>query len=266
MSNIKLLTKNNIRIFVADMTDISNEAIKLLGLTPMPSLVLSTAIAVFGPLATIKRNTKTTAILNGDGLLGNIIVDSNDEGHVRGTVGNPSIITDMDEKNPNGIPLSLGVGKKGTLKIIQTSGDFTFEGNVDIVKGDIVTDLAYYFDSSEQTKSAVISSVMLRNKNELERSYGVVFQMLPGYTEEDVEWVENFTSINKISKMNLHSYIKLMKAEFLEEKQVLWKCNCSKEKFESIINTLNDEEKQKIIKEHGKLEVKCNFCNNKHQF
>ncbi len=143
-------------------------------------------MAVLGPLATIKRKEKGTAIINGKGACGTIIVDSNSDKEVRASISDGSVQTDVDNTDPNLIPLSVGVGTQGTLKLLQTAGKVTFGGETKLVKGDIVTDMAYYYDHSEQTKTAIISSVLLNKNKKLERAYSYLFQMLPGYTEEDV--------------------------------------------------------------------------------
>ncbi len=266
MAKVQLFTKNNIRIFVSDMTDIANVAVNKHNARPLGALVLATSIAVFGPLTTIKRNTKTSAILNGDGNSGTIIVESTQEGYIRTSIANPSVITEYDKINPNGIPIGIGIGQVGTLKILQTVGKLTYSSETKLAKGDIVTDMAYYYEVSEQTKSAVVSSIFLGKDSYVERAYSVIMQMLPGYTEEDVVWIEGFLRQNQLGKMKLNNFIQAMKATKLEEKILEWKCSCSKEKFKEILDTMTSDEKKEIIKEYGSIEIKCNFCGEKQKF
>ncbi|TCG10751.1 Hsp33 family molecular chaperone HslO [Mycoplasma todarodis] len=266
MAKVQLFTKNNIRIYVSNMTDVANVAVEKHEALPLGALILSTAITVFGPLTAIKRNTKNTAILNGDGSTGTVIVESTEEGFVRASIANPKVATEYDKTKPNDLPLGVGIGQVGTLKILNTAGDLTFGGEVKLAKGDIVTDMAYYFDKSEQTRTAVLSSVLLGENSHVERAYGVIMQMLPGYTEEDVQWVENFLKENKLGKMELEEFVANMKAIKLEEKELEWRCSCSKEKFEVMFQSIPDEEKAQIIKEHGAIEIKCNFCREKSSF
>ncbi len=266
MSKIRLLTKNNIRVYLSDMTDISNIAIEKHKAKPLAALVLGTAISVFGPLTTIKRNSKTSAIVNGGGPLGTIIVDSNDKGGVRASISDGSVVTDVDDKDPNLIPISIGVGSEGELKILQTSDQVTFSGEVKLVKGDIVTDMIYYYDASEQIKTAVVASVLIGPNKKLSRAYSILFQMLPGYTEEDIEWVEGFIAKHPIINMSLEEYEAEIKGDFLEEQKVEWSCSCEKTGFQSILSTLSEKEKQDIIKEHGAIEITCDFCKNSKKF
>ncbi|NQZ65725.1 MAG: Hsp33 family molecular chaperone HslO [Mycoplasmatales bacterium] len=52
-----------------------------------------------------------------------------------------------------------------------------------MAKGDITTDLAFYFDQSEQSHSAVISDVGMKYKDTLERAFSVIFQVMPWYVK-----------------------------------------------------------------------------------
>ncbi|CAM9114140.1 Hsp33 family molecular chaperone HslO [Mycoplasma marinum] len=266
MGKVHLLTKNNIRIYISDMTDIANVAVKKHKALPLGALILATSIAIFGPLTTMKRNTKTSAILNGDGSTGTVIVESTEQGYVRASIANPRVATEYDKTNPNLLPLGVGIGPVGTLKILQTVDKLTFGGEVKLAKGDVVTDMAYYFEASEQTKSAVLSSILLGDNSHVKRAYGVIMQMLPGYTEEDVLWVEKFTKNQKLKDHSIESFIKAIDGIELEEKHLEWKCSCSKEKFQELLGTIPKAEQEEIIKEHGFIEIKCNFCNEKEVF
>ena len=51
-----------------------------------------------------------------------------------------------------------------------------------------------------------------------------------------------------------------------QDLDVIYKCNCSKEKIESGIISLGKEEISKIIEEDGKLGAECHFCHKKYNF
>ncbi|MCP4336286.1 MAG: Hsp33 family molecular chaperone HslO [Mycoplasma sp.] len=267
MSKIKLFIKNNVRIYISDLTNIANKALKIHNSKPLGSLVLGTAIAVLGPLSIIKRNEKVTAIINGKGANGTIIVDSNSKGDIRASISDPTVTTDVDKTNPNMIPLSIGVGTQGSLKLIQTLSGITFGGEVKLVKGDIVTDMAYYYETSEQIKTAIISSVLLNeNGKSFKRSYSYLFQMLPGHTEEDLIWTENFIKKHKPDKLTIEEYEEFINGQFLEEKSIQWKCNCDEKGFKKILSNLSEKEKEKLIKEYGAIIIECHFCKNVKKF
>lgn len=53
--------------------------------------------------------------------------------------------------------------------------------------------------------------------------------------------------------------------KILETKDINFKCQCSKENFASALLTLKSEELKKLVKD-DKIEVMCQFCNEKYIF
>ena len=266
MSKTTIIIKNNVRIYFSDFTEIAQEGIKLHKTSPLASLALSTAIAVFGPLSTMKKEGRTSALYKFNGPLKTLLVESNVNGDVRALVGNPNVVTDFDKKEINQIPIRVGLGEIGTLRIVNEWKEQQFGGEVSMANGDITTDLAFYFDQSEQTRTAVVSDVKLKNSKTVERAFSVIFQLLPTSTEEDIKWIEDFIKENHLSKFTYDKYIKKINGLILEVKESRWKCNCSKEKMKSLLEMIPKSEKEEIVKKHGKLEVICNYCNTKYQY
>lgn len=267
MSKTIILIKNNVRIYVSDYTEIAQVAIEKHKTKPLASLALSTAIAVFGPLSTMKKEGRTIAFYKFNGPLKNLLVESNVEGDIRALVGDPFVTTDYDKKDVNEIPLRVGLGEVGTLRIVNEWKDQQFGGEVEMANGDITTDLAFYFDQSEQTYTAVISDVKMRDSKNVERAFSAIFQLLPTRTKEDVEWVESFVNLNKMSTFKtIDDYVNKIDGLVLEQKNTRWKCKCSQEKMESLISSISEEERNSIKEEYGKLEVTCNFCNTVYSF
>lgn len=264
MGYTKLLTKNNIRIFVSDVTDVAQETINHHKPTPLAGLTLATATTVFGPFGVIKGRGKSSALIKSSGIIKSILVEMDAEGNIRSLVGNPNLPTDFDKKDINQIPIKLAIGETGILRVVNQFAGENFGGEVELAKGDIVTDFAYYFHQSEQIFTAVLSDVRLKDENTVDRAFGVIFQMLPGHDEEDIIWVENFIKNNKLSTMTLEKYISLLDAHELTEFKLKWKCNCSQEKMKEVVALLTPEEIHSILEKEGKIEVMCNFCNTKY--
>ncbi len=264
MSKVKILLKKNVRIYVLDATPIAQEAMDRHKTLPLASLALSSAIATFGNFAAMKDHRRTNVLLKGNGPLKTILVEVNEMGDIRALVGDPGVITEFDDERFNEIPLTLGIGDGGTLKVVHEVAGITFGGEVPLANGDVVTDLAYYFDQSEQIFTAIVADVKLETAKKLGRAYSVIFQMLPGHDELDTKWVEDFINENKLSEMTLDAYVSNMKAKEVATKETRWKCSCSIEKMEKLSNVLSKKERDEIIKEHGKLEVTCNYCNSKY--
>lgn len=262
----KNILKGNIRVYLSDYTEIAQIAMNKHNTKPLASLVLSTAIAVFGPLGLMKKNGKVTSDFKVEGPIEQIIVDSSVDGKIRAFVKNPSIITDFDNKDVNSIPIKVGMGEKGKLQITNAYQDQTFGGVVDMFKGDITSDLAYYFDQSEQVSSAVVSDVKMKDAKTVQRAYSCIFQLLPGCTEEEIQQLEAFLHRNKMSAFTFEQYEALINGELQAEYKVMWKCNCSKQRMKNILSMLSETERKAILKEHGAMEIKCNFCNQSYRF
>jgi len=54
--------------------------------------------------------------------------------------------------------------------------------------------------------------------------------------------------------------------EILEESEIKYKCNCTKEKYYKGIITLGKNEIEHLLKEEGKIEAECHFCGKKYVF
>ena len=98
---------------------------------------------------------------------------------------------------------------------------------------------------------------------------------MPDSSEEEIEKIEKaINNIKPISELleqgfSLKEIAKKAtgdeNVEVIEEDiQPLYECDCSKEKMEKALISLGKEELEKIIKEDGKIEVVCNFCNKKY--
>ena len=52
----------------------------------------------------------------------------------------------------------------------------------------------------------------------------------------------------------------------LEEKDIEWECDCSRERIEQVLMTIGRKDLTEIIEEDGKAELQCQFCLKKYQF
>lgn len=261
MANTRILIKGSVRIYLSDYTDIAEIAIKKHETLPLASLAIASAISVFAPIVHMKKQGSVSVLYKFDGPLKNILVESSVSGSVRALIGDPFVATEYDNSNVNGIPIGLGIGEKGKLKVVNTYNGKNFGGIVDIVKGDIVTDLAWYFDQSEQTKTAIVSDVQMIDKNIIKNAYSAIFQLLPSATSEDIEWIEKFITNNKLSTFSIKEYEEKINGLFLETKESKWQCVCSSKKMLGILSSISKKEQKTIIEKYGKLEIKCNYCN-----
>jgi len=225
--------------------------------------------------AMLKGDDKLTIKIEGGGPLGNILVDSNAKGTVRGYVTNPQTHFELNEKGK--LDVRRAVGTDGTLTVVKDLGmrDF-FSGSVPLVSGELGEDFTYYFASSEQVNSSVGVGVLVNPDNSIKAAGGFIFQLMPGTTEETITRLEErLKTIEPVSKMIergltpeeiLEELFGKEEVTLLENMPVGFECTCSKERFANAIVSLGQEEITAMIEEDGKAEAHCHFCNEKYQF
>ena len=97
---------------------------------------------------------------------------------------------------------------------------------------------------------------------------------MPDASEEDIvaceKVVENLKPVSQLVKEK-KSAAKIIEdlfedSQVLLEKEVFFKCNCSKERMLDGISTLTKAEISEMIEEKEDIETVCNFCNEKYKF
>lgn len=212
----------------------------------------------------LKDNQTITCILNGDGKLGTIFAQANARGDVRGFVSDPYVDLPLVDGKWD---VEGAIGESGILNVIKNfDEEKSFSSQVPVSGGDIAANIATYFFNSEQMPTIVNVGVELDKDGSIKSARGYIIQLMTGYIEEDIEYLEKLTLSNLDKKVD--ECILEMFGDFkrLENTSVKFACDCSKGKFEKGLKSLNKEELKQILEEEGKLEVVCNFCSEKYLF
>ena len=274
---VKALAYNGqVRAYATKTTETISEAQRRHGTWPTASAALGramTATAMMG--AMLKGENKLTVKIDGGGPIGVILVDSNAKGQVRGYVTNPQTHFDLNKFGK--LDVARAVGTTGTLSVVKDIGMREhFSGQTEIVSGELGEDFTYYLVSSEQVPSAVGVGVLVNPDNSILAAGGFIIQLLPGTDNETITEIEekltNMTPVSKLIERGL-SPEELLKeilgkenVKVLETMPVEFKCQCSKERFESAIISLGKDEIKEIIDEDGQAETSCHFCNASYTF
>ena len=202
-----------------------------------------------------------------------MLVDAYSDGHVRGFVSNPHVHYQYNDTGK--LAVGIAVGKEGTLEVIKDLGmKENWSGTVELQSGEIGDDFAYYFTVSEQTHSAVSVGVLVDTDNHIISAGGLIVQMMPDATEEDIRKCEEVLS--KLQPMStlirdkdslediLHEMFDDVK--ILSSQDICFKCHCSKATMKRVLTTLSKEERMKMIEEDHGCEITCNFCNERYHF
>lgn len=219
-------------------------------------------------------NAKLTLQMSGDGPLGRVIVSANSKGEVKGYAENPQIDMPLNEKGKLDVGGAIG---KGTLSVIKDLGlKEPYIGQVAIQTGEVGDDLAYYFMQSEQVPSVVALGVLVDRDFSVKCAGGFIIQVMPECNDESLTMLENsIAGIMSVTEMlsqgmdgvDMIKYAMLgFDTEILEESEVGYVCDCSRERMERAIVSLGKAEIDAIIKEQGQAEIVCSFCNKPYVF
>lgn len=270
---IKALVLNEqVRVYVVNSTQVLNEAIKKHDLWPSAASVLGKTMTVGLMMgAMLKGQEAVTIKINGNGPIGNIIVDANSLGEVRGYVDRPHV---NFLKNEGGFHDSYTIGNDGFLDVIKDLKLKNLFTSSIAITGDIAQDFTYYFYESEQTPSAISLGVLMDVDNTCTVCGGIIFQLLPQAKEDVISRLEQIVS--KLKPMSTllqkHNPEEILQNLFgndviiVDRMDVKFNCNCNKEDFARGLMTLGAEELETILKEDKKIETVCHYCNEKYLF
>lgn len=275
---IKALAHNGkISITCANTTNLVEEARKIHDLSPV-------ATAAFGRLLTIasimgnemkNQNDKMTIQIKGNGPIGTMLVTANNIPQVKGYVGDAHVDLPLNEFGK--LDVGEAVGHEGYINVIKDIGlKEPYIGVSPLVSGEIAEDFANYFVNSEQRQSAVALGVLV-DRNGVKSAGGYLITPMPDATEEEISKVEqaifNAGAMSKMLDENLSLEDIAKKVTGDENIEILednitpeYKCDCSKEHMKDALISIGKKDLEEILKEDGKAELMCHFCNKKYTF
>ena len=264
--HVTIAIKNNIRIYVATTTNTVLEATKRHNLWPVATSSLCRLLSVTSIMGKmLKDKQKIVSILNGGGPLGTLMAESDSHGNIRGYVANPNV--DLKYNSTGNLAVEKAVGEKGTLKVIKDLGlKRPFRAEVAMIDGTITNEFTHYFYQSEQTRSAIMQTCLLDKEKGVVSSGAILFQLLPGYSEEDIKEIEKIISKTKnfsqIFSIKNHQEILdqlIPGSKVIDVSDIRFNCSCDINKMKGAIIALDKKDKEEILND-GKCEIKCQYC------
>lgn len=221
----------------------------------------------------LKDQQELTVRLLGNGPVGATVVTAKSDLTVKGFVQNNHIA--LPARADGHIDVKKAVGQ-GWLQVTKDLGlKQPYTGEVQIVSGEIAEDLTYYLAKSEQIPSAVGLSVFVNPNNTIGEASGFLLQALPGATDELLQKTEERIKalpplseafLGGMTPEDLAKKILGDDCKILEKDPVKYECDCSKEKYAKMLETLKANELSEMINEDHGAELVCNFCGDKYQF
>lgn len=215
-----------------------------------------------------------TLIIKGDGPLKQIVATADSKGDVKGYAAVPDLELPL---KPNGhLDVGRAVGK-GTLTVIRDLGmREPYVGTVDLVSGEIAEDVTYYFAESEQIPTACGLGVLVDTDYTIRAAGGFLIQLMPGAQEKTVARLEqNLAHVKSVTDLLksgetpeglITTILQGFDVEITSTREVRFLCNCSKERFASVIKSLGPAEIDDMITKDRGAELTCNFCGAKYYY
>lgn len=275
---LRLITKDGaVMASVVDTTDIVNRAEQIHKTSAVVTAALGRLLTAASMMGNMLKGDEhsITLRLAGNGPAGHIVAVSDSNGNVRGYATNPVVELPLNQEGK--LDVAAAVGKEGFLHVIKDLGlNEPYNGSIPLVSGEVAEDVTAYYAISEQIPTVCALGVLINPDLSVQAAGGFIVQLLPSADENTISIIEkNISNIPAISEMlsqgmTLEAIIKRVLAGFdievLAEHTVLYKCNCSRERVERALISLGKEELTKIAEDKEKVEVKCQFCDNKYYF
>lgn len=257
------------KISVVKTTDVLKTARKNHNLSLLNTVLLGRALTASMLLASeLKGEERIKLRFEGKGPSGMIVAEANRVGEIRGYVQNPAAELVYSEPNTQ-LGDGLGLGLMTVSKILYNEAE-PKTSTIELVQGDIISDVAHYMAQSEQVLSALLLDVSINDDGSVKESGGVLIQRLPD-AEDSVmaklqESLEQLTPVAKLLEDG--SYIdeimtmasRPYSVKELDRQPVDFFCRCSPKRFKNALSMLSYEE-LKDMKDESQ-EVVCHYCGN----
>ena len=267
-------TSKNARFFIADTTDIVQEAAAIHKYDKY-------SIEVFGKFCTLavlmgaslKGEDKLTIRTDTEGYIKNIVVNSDASGNIKG------YLTNTDAENIE----HLG---KGMMRIIKDMGlKEPYVAITDIDYTNLPNDISAFFYNSEQVPTVISIAGQCTNDGKILCAGAFMVQLLPNADESFItkleQKVQAIRPMNELmlGGMTLEQIANLLyddldteddslveEFEILENKEVRYQCDCNSDRFYRGILTLGKDDLKHIFEKEKEIEAECQFCGKRYKF
>lgn len=246
-----------------------------------PSAVVTAALGRLSMAASLigydlkNPDDTVTVRLDGGGPAGILLAVADYHGNVKSYADNPIVELPLNAKGK--LDVAGAVGTDGTLYVIKDLGlKEPYSGQIALVSGEIAEDVTQYFASSEQIPSACGLGVLVNPDLTVAKAGGYLIQLLPFAPEETIAQLErNLAGITSITAMLeqgmtaediANRLLNGLDAELLDESTPAYRCDCSRERTERMLRSLDKQSLLDMANEMPEIEVCCHFCANKYVF
>lgn len=271
---VRAMTRDGwVKIAAVDGRDMVQRAKDIHNTSPTATAALGRLLCAASLLGNMMKeeNGALTMRIDGGGPIEGVLAVSDSTGNVRGYVGNPYV--DLPLRGDGHLNVGGAVGTDGLLTVIRDIGlRDPYVGSTEIISGEIGEDVAAYMTESEQIPAAVGLGVLVETDLSVAQAGGFIVQLLPGAPdgiieklEDNIFWMDSVTMQlmdggDKGAEELIKNVLKDMEYDIVEETGVEYRCNCSRERVENVLTTINVTELQEMIAEGENISVTCQFC------
>lgn len=266
-----------IKVFVAETTELVQKAREIHKSLPIATAALGRTLTIASIMGqNLKNDAESVTIqFRGNGPLGNIVAVGDNKSQVRGYAVNPFV--DLPLNKTGKLDVGKAVGKGDLCVIYDLGMKEPYSGRVPIVTGEIAEDMTYYFAKSDQVPTAIGLGVLVDTDCNVKNAGGYMIQLMPDATEETAQKIEeivrNAPPVTEMidKRMTAEEILLFLTDGFdmlINNKTVTpkYKCKCSEKRMRNAVISIGKKEIERIIKEDGKCEVECQFCNRSYTF
>lgn len=235
---------------------------------------LSVAASMMGYGLKSDGDTVTLRI-KGGGPAGMLVAVADSHGNVKSYAENPVVEIPLNDKGK--LDVGGAVGNDGTLSVVKDLGlKDPYVGVCPLVSGEIAEDIARYYADSEQTPTVCGLGVLVNPDLSVNVAGGYLIQVLPFADDSVIDIIEkNLAALPPVTRMMSDGMtaediaLRLLdglEPNILDENEVFYKCNCSRERTEKILYSLGKDELELMAADNEPITANCHFCDQKYVF
>jgi molecular chaperone Hsp33 len=268
---IKGISKDgHFKISVVKTSELVKEAQQRHELSLLNTVILGRALTATMLMASeLKGEERIRLRMEGNGPIGFLVAEANSLGEVRGYVRNPAAELDYSDSSIS-FGQGLGLGLLTFSKTLYNEAE-PRTSTIQLIKGDVTSDIAHYLTQSEQIDSALILDVGMDDNGEVTEAGGLLIQKLPDAPDGQIDMLQerlsSFPPVHKFFEDGqyidavMEKVMSPIKVKELSRQLVDFFCRCNKDRFLNALSMLNYDDLREMKGESQ--EIVCQYCNNK---
>jgi len=221
--------------------------------------------------ATLKFEGEITVQLQGDGPVGYMSVNGDNNQQMRG-------IAKLSQTITNESTLHELIGKGTMVITIRPNQGEPYQGIVALEQDNLADCLAHYFEVSEQ----ILTKIWLFSHDKNQQVAGTLLQLLPdgdGSHENKAKQQSDFEHLTQLTNTIKAEEIFTLEAQALlyrlyhqetvslyEPQAVTYQCGCSSDKCLAAISQVSADDINAILTEQEKVSMTCEYCLTRYDF